>query len=78
MLGVFVPFLSIDFYMIFKVPPPLPPPLSERSFKDQFTLFWNERRAAGCPSFLWFMAYISVQVRFSCICVANTILFPIF
>ncbi|WOG84362.1 hypothetical protein DCAR_0103545 [Daucus carota subsp. sativus] len=44
-----------------KLPPPLPPPLSERSFKDQFTLFWNERRAVGCPSFLWFMAYISVQ-----------------
>lgn len=44
-----------------KLPPPLPPPLSERSFKDQFMLFWNERRAVGCPSFLWFMAYISIQ-----------------
>lgn len=64
LLAVFFFFPFVDFCMIFKVPPPLPPPLSERSFKDQFMLFWNERRAVGCPSFLWFMAYISIQVRF--------------
>ncbi|KAH7543432.1 ALBINO3-like protein 2, chloroplastic [Ziziphus jujuba] len=45
-----------------KLPPPLPPPLSGRSYIDQISLFRKERKAIGCPSFLWFLAYISVQV----------------
>ncbi|KAM7524401.1 hypothetical protein LguiA_014303 [Lonicera macranthoides] len=44
-----------------KLPPPLPPPLSGRSYIDQITVFRKERRAIGCPSYLWFLAYISVQ-----------------
>ncbi|CAK9156323.1 unnamed protein product [Ilex paraguariensis] len=45
-----------------RLPPPWPPPLSGRSFRDQITLFQRERRAVGCPSFLWFLAYVSIQV----------------
>ncbi|XP_058000613.1 ALBINO3-like protein 2, chloroplastic isoform X2 [Hevea brasiliensis] len=45
-----------------KLPPPFPPPLSGRSFRDQISLFRQKRRAIGCPSFLWFPAYFSVQV----------------
>ncbi|KAI9156835.1 hypothetical protein LWI28_012905 [Acer negundo] len=45
-----------------KLPPPLPPPLSGRSFIDQISLFRRERRAIGCPSFLWFLASFSIQV----------------
>ncbi|KAJ7978240.1 ALBINO3-like protein 2, chloroplastic [Quillaja saponaria] len=45
-----------------KLPPPFPPPLSGKSYINQFSLFWRERKAVGCPSFLWFLAYASVQV----------------
>lgn len=45
-----------------KLPPPFPPPLSGRSYKEQFTLFFKEKRAVGCPSFLWHIAYISIQI----------------
>ncbi|KAL0015511.1 hypothetical protein SO802_002580 [Lithocarpus litseifolius] len=45
-----------------KLPPPLPPPLSGKSYIDQISLFRKERRAIGCPSFLWFLAYFSIQV----------------
>lgn len=45
-----------------KLPPPLPPPLSGRSYIDQISLFRKERKAIGCPSFLWFVAYFSMQV----------------
>ncbi|KAL5538697.1 hypothetical protein UlMin_044465, partial [Ulmus minor] len=45
-----------------KLPPPLPPPFSGRSYIDQISLFRKERKALGCPSFLWFLAYVSVQV----------------
>ncbi|KAF3452436.1 hypothetical protein FNV43_RR02869 [Rhamnella rubrinervis] len=45
-----------------KLPPPFPPPLSGRSFMDQISLFRKERRAIGCPSFLWLFASISVQL----------------
>ncbi|XP_062228201.1 ALBINO3-like protein 2, chloroplastic [Phragmites australis] len=44
-----------------KLPPPLPPPLSGRSFRDQFSLFQKKRKELGCPSFLWNFAYFSVQ-----------------
>ncbi|KAL5834407.1 hypothetical protein ACOSQ4_013904 [Xanthoceras sorbifolium] len=45
-----------------KLPPPFPPPLSGKSFTDQISLFRRERRAIGCPSFLWFLASFSIQV----------------
>ncbi|KAF5733543.1 putative cytochrome oxidase biogenesis protein [Tripterygium wilfordii] len=45
-----------------KLPPPLPPPMSGRSYIDQISLFQKERRSIGCPSFLWFVSYLSVQV----------------
>lgn len=45
-----------------KLPPPLPPPFSGRSFFDQFSLFRRERQALGCPSFLWCLASFAVQV----------------
>ncbi|XP_059436923.1 ALBINO3-like protein 2, chloroplastic [Corylus avellana] len=45
-----------------KLPPPLPPPMSGRSYIDQISLFRKERRAIGCPSFLWFLSYFSIQV----------------
>ncbi|KAG6703279.1 hypothetical protein I3842_07G076000 [Carya illinoinensis] len=45
-----------------KLPPPLPPPLSGRSYIDQFSLFYKEKRASGCPSFLWFLAYSCIQI----------------
>ncbi|CBI17666.3 hypothetical protein AAG906_013567 [Vitis piasezkii] len=45
-----------------KLPPPLPPPLSGRSYFDQISLFRKEKRAIGCPSFLWFLASLSTQV----------------
>ncbi|XP_057476776.1 ALBINO3-like protein 2, chloroplastic isoform X1 [Actinidia eriantha] len=45
-----------------KLPPPFPPPLSGRSYIDQFSLFHKERRAIGSPSYLWFLAYVSLQV----------------
>ncbi|CAI0447985.1 unnamed protein product [Linum tenue] len=47
-----------------KLPPPIPPPLSGRSYVDQISLFRRERKAAGCPSYLWFLASISVQLAF--------------
>ncbi|KAK3012921.1 hypothetical protein RJ639_009678 [Escallonia herrerae] len=49
-----------------EVPPPVPPPFSGRSYRDQFKLFMKERRAVGCPSYLWFVAYTSVQLQMPC------------
>ncbi|KAJ8773145.1 hypothetical protein K2173_028322 [Erythroxylum novogranatense] len=45
-----------------KLPTPFRPPLSGRSLIDQLLLFRKERRAIGCPSFLWLFAYVSVQI----------------
>lgn len=45
-----------------KLPPLFPPPLSGRSYIEQISLFRNERRAIGCPSYLWFLAFLSVQI----------------
>ncbi|XP_047093586.1 ALBINO3-like protein 2, chloroplastic [Lolium rigidum] len=45
-----------------KLPPPFPPPLSGRSYRDQYSLFQKKRRELGCPSFLWNFAYFSVQL----------------
>ncbi|XP_052185528.1 ALBINO3-like protein 2, chloroplastic isoform X2 [Diospyros lotus] len=45
-----------------KLPPPFPPPLSGKSYMDQLSLFHKERKAVGCPSYLWFISYVLVQV----------------
>ncbi|KAL3825018.1 hypothetical protein ACJIZ3_021047 [Penstemon smallii] len=45
-----------------KLPPPFLPHLSGRSFRGQFSNFWKEKKAAGCPSMLWFFSSFAVQV----------------
>ncbi|GAB2277201.1 hypothetical protein Dimus_011908 [Dionaea muscipula] len=45
-----------------KLPPPFPPPFSGRSVIDQFSHFRSEKKAIGCPSYLWFWASFCVQV----------------
>ncbi|MCD7473042.1 Cytochrome c oxidase assembly protein cox18, mitochondrial [Datura stramonium] len=45
-----------------KLPPPLPPPMSGRSLRGQLKIFFKEKRAAGCPSFFWYFASLTVQV----------------
>ncbi|XP_010312846.2 ALBINO3-like protein 2, chloroplastic isoform X1 [Solanum lycopersicum] len=45
-----------------KLPLPLPPPMSERSVRDQLKIFFKEKQAAGCPSFFWYFASLTVQV----------------
>ncbi|KAH7859419.1 hypothetical protein Vadar_000900 [Vaccinium darrowii] len=45
-----------------KLPPPFPPRLSGRGYIEHFSLFRKERRAVGCPSYLWLLAYVSAQV----------------
>lgn len=45
------------------VPMPIPETPTLRSSIDQFSLFLKESRAIGCPSFLWFFPYLSVQVK---------------
>lgn len=45
-----------------KIPPPFQLPLSERSFSDQISSFWKEKKAAGCPSFFWFISSFAIQV----------------
>ncbi|XVF30398.1 hypothetical protein REPUB_Repub16aG0053800 [Reevesia pubescens] len=45
-----------------KLPSPLPPPMSGRSYVDHFLQFQKERKAIGCPSFLWFLAPFLTQV----------------
>ncbi|KAH9805728.1 ALBINO3-like protein 2 [Citrus sinensis] len=44
-----------------RLPPPFPPPLSGKRFVDQISLFRREKRAAGCPSLLWFIASFAIQ-----------------
>ncbi|KAK1293866.1 hypothetical protein QJS10_CPA16g00776 [Acorus calamus] len=45
-----------------KLPPPFLPPLSGRSFGEQYMLFQKKRRELGCPSYLWNFASIAAQV----------------
>ncbi|KAJ0248253.1 Uncharacterized protein HA466_0153830 [Hirschfeldia incana] len=45
-----------------KLPPFWPPKGSGRSVVEQLMLFRNERKALGCPSFLWIPAYFSIQI----------------
>ncbi|KAK6232489.1 hypothetical protein SCA6_002562 [Theobroma cacao] len=44
------------------VPSPLPSTMSGRSYIDQILHFRKERKAIGCPSFLWFLAPFFSQV----------------
>ncbi|GMN25994.1 hypothetical protein TIFTF001_001138 [Ficus carica] len=48
--------------LFYKLPPPIPPPLSGKSYIDQIQLFLKEKKAIGCPSFFWFLPYVCVQV----------------
>ncbi|KAI3517845.1 hypothetical protein L1887_17065 [Cichorium endivia] len=45
-----------------KLPPPLPPPFSGKSWIKQYKLFREKRKELGCPTFLWILAYPSVQI----------------
>ncbi|KAJ4972563.1 hypothetical protein NE237_005737 [Protea cynaroides] len=45
-----------------KLPPPLPPPFSGKSFIDQYLLFRKKKQELGCPSYLWSFASFAVQV----------------
>ncbi|KAG6425749.1 hypothetical protein SASPL_109953 [Salvia splendens] len=54
--------ILITMLLACRVPPPIPPPLSGRSFRDQFALFWKEKEAADCPSVFWFFSSVAVQV----------------
>ncbi|XP_025884164.1 ALBINO3-like protein 3, mitochondrial isoform X5 [Solanum lycopersicum] len=36
--------------------------MSGRSLRDQLKIFFKEKRAAGCPSFFWYFASLTVQV----------------
>ncbi|KAI4350151.1 hypothetical protein L6164_010660 [Bauhinia variegata] len=47
---------------VFKLPSPFPPPLSGRSYIDQFLHFRKERKAIGCPSYLWHFSFVALQV----------------
>ncbi|WRX25195.1 hypothetical protein QQP08_017682 [Theobroma cacao] len=49
-----------DLFLI--VPSPLPSTMSGRSYIDQILHFRKERKAIGCPSFLWFLAPFFSQV----------------
>nr|GEU39491.1 albino3-like protein 2, chloroplastic [Tanacetum cinerariifolium] len=44
------------------MPPPLPPPFSGKSWIEQYKRFREKRIEIGCPSFLWMLAYPSVQI----------------
>ncbi|XP_010415050.1 PREDICTED: ALBINO3-like protein 2, chloroplastic [Camelina sativa] len=45
-----------------QLPMPIPANPTLRASIDQFSHFLKESRAIGCPSFLWFFPYLSVQL----------------
>ncbi|XP_006302131.2 ALBINO3-like protein 2, chloroplastic [Capsella rubella] len=45
-----------------QLPMPIPETPTLRGSIDQFSRFLKESRAIGCPSFLWFFPYLSVQL----------------
>ncbi|XP_042482878.1 ALBINO3-like protein 2, chloroplastic [Macadamia integrifolia] len=45
-----------------KLPPPVPPPFSGKSYIEQYLRFRKEKQALGCPSFLWSFASFAIQV----------------
>ncbi|PKA61310.1 ALBINO3-like protein 3, mitochondrial [Apostasia shenzhenica] len=48
--------------IITKVPPPMPRPLSWRSFRELYWDFNKKKKELGCPSYLWNFAFFSVQL----------------
>ncbi|GJU48430.1 albino3-like protein 2, chloroplastic, partial [Tanacetum coccineum] len=54
--------LKINAELAPKLPPPLPPPFSGKSWIEQYKRFREKRIEIGCPSFLWMLAYPSVQI----------------
>ncbi|KAJ9552761.1 hypothetical protein OSB04_016806 [Centaurea solstitialis] len=54
--------LKINAELAPKLPPPLPPPFSGKSWIEQYKRFRDKRKEIGCPSFLWMLAYPSVQI----------------
>ncbi|CAN6995633.1 unnamed protein product [Brassica oleracea var. botrytis] len=48
--------------LLAQLPMPIPESPTLRGSIDQFSLFLKESRAIGCPSFLWFFPYLSVQL----------------
>lgn len=36
--------------------------MSGRNLRDQLKIFFKEKRVAGCPSFFWYFASLTVQV----------------
>ncbi|CAI9295508.1 unnamed protein product [Lactuca saligna] len=54
--------LKINAELAPKLPPPLPPPFSGKSWIKQYKHFREKRKEIGCPSFLWILAYPSVQI----------------
>nr|XP_043613920.1 ALBINO3-like protein 2, chloroplastic isoform X2 [Erigeron canadensis] len=47
-----------------QLPPPIPPPFSGKSWIEQYKRFREKRIEIGCPSFLWMLAYPSIQIPF--------------
>ncbi|KAL8171324.1 hypothetical protein V2J09_023128 [Rumex salicifolius] len=45
-----------------QLPPLFPPPFSGKSYVKHFSNFQMQRKAIGCPSYSWFLAYFFVQV----------------
>ncbi|KAK7340341.1 hypothetical protein VNO77_21043 [Canavalia gladiata] len=45
-----------------KLPPPFPPPFSGKSYIRQFRFFQKERKAVGCPSYVWPLVPFIVQI----------------
>ncbi|KAG0489160.1 hypothetical protein HPP92_007971 [Vanilla planifolia] len=44
-----------------RLPPPFPPPLSGKGFREQYLLFLEKRKELGCPSYLWNFAFFIIQ-----------------
>ncbi|MED6158503.1 hypothetical protein PIB30_033321 [Stylosanthes scabra] len=45
-----------------KLPPPIPPPFSGKSYRRQFQFFQKKRKEVGCPSYVWPFVPIIVQL----------------
>ena len=70
--NAFLFFNCLFWFLFFCVVPPLfPSPFSGKSYIDQYSLFRKERKAIGCPSFLWFLPYVCVQVIILLNCVSD-------
>ncbi|KAL1360534.1 hypothetical protein HN51_005927 [Arachis hypogaea] len=45
-----------------KLPPPIPPPFSGKSYRRQFQFFQKKRKEVGCPSYVWPLLPIITQL----------------